>query len=136
VFAPGETVCARIYAEDTTYYCADNVQDTTYCFFVEPDFGCLVHPNPFTPTMDGINEFAIFDYPYMLSEGADLKIYDMRNILVYERHIDAVTDPLYFIDRSWEGKDNSNQKLPEGLYIWLIVKNGEVVCNGTVVIAR
>ena len=41
-----------------------------------------------------------------------------------------------FLARSWNGKDDIANPLPEGLYIWIIISNNEVVCNGTVVLAK
>jgi len=136
VFPPGESVCVRITATDTTDYCDDNLHDTTYCFLIEPEVSCRVHPNPFTPDGDGINEIAVFDYPYMFSEDAELQIYDLRNVLVYSRHIERISEASDFLSRSWDGRDKNGNPLPEGLYLWIIISNGEVVCNGTVVLAR
>ena len=136
VFPPGETVYVEIYLTDSTDYCADNYFDTLFAFMIEPEVACLVHPNPFTPNGDGVNEYAVFDYPYMYSEGAELRIYDLRNVLVYHRRLDAIGDVGDFLSRSWSGVDDSGRKLPEGLYIWLIIRDGEVICNGTVTLVR
>jgi len=136
IFPPGEEVCVEINLTDSTDYCTDNEFDTTYCFMIEPEVSCLVHPNPFTPNNDGVNEFAVFDYPYMFTENAELQIFDMRNIMVYHRDIENINDVTEFFKRNWNGCDDNNQPLSEGLYIWLIVTNGEIVCNGTVVLAR
>ena len=136
VFPPGESVCVHITATDSTDYCDDNILDTTYCFLIEPEVSCRVHPNPFTPDGDNVNEFAVFDYPYMFSEDAELQIYDLRNVLVYKRHINHISEISDFLSRSWDGKDLNGNPLPEGLYLWIIISNGEVVCNGTVVLAR
>ena len=136
VFPPGESVLVHIFATDDINYCADNEHDTMYAFFVEPEVSCLVHPNPFTPNGDRYNPYAVFDYPYMFSEDADLLIYDLRNIKVFERKMNHVSDITDFFERNWEGLDNNGQPLPAGLYVWLIIRSGEVVCNGTVVIAR
>jgi len=135
-FPPGDSVCMRIFITDTTDYCIDNEYDTIYCFLVEPEVACLVHPNPFTPNGDEINKFTVFDYPHMFSESAQLQIYNLRNVLVYERKIEMIANISTFEDRNWDGRDNSGNPLPAGLYIWLIIKNGEVVCNGTIVIAK
>ncbi|RKZ30245.1 hypothetical protein DRQ33_08035 [bacterium] len=135
-FPPGDSVCVVISATDEVDYCADNEYDTTYCFMIEPEVACLAHPNPFTPNGDAINRFAVFDYPYMLSEGATLKIYNLRNVLVYEEKLEKVENIRQFDDRNWDGKDNDGKPLATGLYIWMIIRNGEVVCNGTIVIAR
>ena len=36
----------------------------------------------------------------------------------------------------WYGKNDDGQFLPEGLYLYVIEVENEVVCDGTVVIAR
>ncbi|RKZ32998.1 hypothetical protein DRQ33_04920, partial [bacterium] len=135
-FPPGESVCVDIQLTDSTDYCPDNLHYSTYCFFVEPEVSCLVHPNPFTPNNDNVNEIAVFDYPYMFSENAQLQIYDLRNVMVFHKDIQAITDITRFIQRAWDGNDHNGNPLPEGLYVWIIISNGEVVCNGTVVLAR
>ncbi len=36
----------------------------------------------------------------------------------------------------WRGLDKNNNPLPQGIYIYVIESNGEIVCEGTVIIAR
>ncbi len=136
IFPPGESVCVDIHSTDTTDYCADNILDSTFCFLIEPEVSCLVHPNPFTPNNDNVNEYAVFDYPFMFSEDAELQIYNLRNVLVFKKEIKHISNISDFLSRSWNGRDNNGNPLPEGLYIWLIISNNEVVCNGTVVLAK
>ena len=135
-FPSGETVWVDVYAVDQIDYCDDNDMHSIYWFFIEPEVPCYVHPNPFTPNGDNVNEIAVFDYPYMFSEEAKLMIFDLRNVLVYERELRNITSFSDFDARDWDGTDNSGNKVPEGLYIWMIVKGGEVICNGTVAVAR
>ena len=135
-FPSGETVWVDIRAVDQIDYCNDNLLETEYWFFIEPEVPCYVHPNPFTPNNDGANEIAVFDYPYMFSENATLLIYDLRNVLMYQRELKDISGFSDFDARDWDGNDNNGNKVPEGLYIWIIIKNGEAICNGTVVIAR
>ena len=136
IFPPGESVRVDIHSTDTTDYCADNILDSTFYFFIEPEVSCLVHPNPFTPNNDNVNEYAVFDYPFMFSEDAELQIYNLRNVLVFKKEIKHISNISDFLSRSWNGRDNNGNPLPEGLYIWLIISNNEVVCNGTVVLAK
>ncbi|MCD6594852.1 gliding motility-associated C-terminal domain-containing protein [bacterium] len=136
IFPPGESVCVDIRLTDTTDYCNDNILDSTFCFLIEPEIACLVHPNPFTPNSDNVNDFAIFNYPFMFSQNAEIQIYNLRNVLVFHRNIENISDISDFLARSWNGKDDSANPLPEGLYIWIIISNNEVVCNGTVVLAK
>ena len=36
----------------------------------------------------------------------------------------------------WDGTDRFGRPLPQGLYIYVIEVDGEVVCEGTITIAR
>jgi len=135
-FPAGESVCVQVSATDTTDYCADNFSDTVFCFLIEPETFCKVHPNPFTPNGDGINDYAIFDYPKMFRLDAELSIYDLKDVLVYHRKLKRIGRISDFLSRSWDGRDNEGNKLPPGLYIWVIIQRGEVICSGTVVLAR
>ncbi|MBN2541894.1 gliding motility-associated C-terminal domain-containing protein [bacterium] len=135
-FTPGDTVCISIYSCDQPDYCAPNCDSTTWCIRIEPFVACLVHPNPFTPNNDNINEYTIFDYPNMFSQDAVVSIYNIRNVKVWEKkveHIDNISD---FMQRSWNGKDSKGKDLPEGIYIYTIEVDKKIECNGTVILAR
>jgi len=97
---------------------------------------CLVFPNPFSPGGGDVNEYAVFDYPYMYSEPAELHIFDVRNREVFHKTIGPITNVSQYLRRNWYGKSNSGELLPEGIYLYVIERQGQVVCNGTVVIAR
>jgi hypothetical protein len=137
-FTSGDSVYVNVYLHDTPDTCAPNEYADSMHFLIEPDVECLVFPNPFTPGgSPGINDIAVFNYPFMFSEKAELVIYTVRNIEVYRADIDMVDrDIVEYGPRSWNGKDSKGNLLPDGLYIYLIIKGGEVVCNGTVVLAR
>ena len=72
----------------------------------------------------------------MFSEGAELIVFDMRNIEVYRGEIGSVENREQFDRRWWNGRDKSGNKLPPGLYIYIIIVKGEIVCDGTVVLMR
>ncbi|MCD6595512.1 gliding motility-associated C-terminal domain-containing protein [bacterium] len=136
VFPPGESVLVDISVSDTTDYCFDNVMDTSIYFIVEPEVGCYLHPNPFTPNNDGKNDITIFDYPNMFSETAELAIYDIRGTEVYRKNIGPVGGFEDITPREWTGIDKKNTPLPPGIYMYIILSNGEVICSGTLVIAK
>ena len=121
---------------DTTDYCEDNVFDTSFVFFIEPEVGCRVHPNPFTPDGDGINEITVFDYPGMFSKSGKLEVFDIRGVKVYEGEIGPVSGFDDVASRRWDGTDTQGSPLAPGLYMYVIIVDGEVVCSGTVVLAR
>ena len=135
-FPPGDTVWLNLKACDNPDYCDPNCAENTWWFSVEPEIGCYVHPNPFTPNGDGYNEHTVFDYPNMFSEQAELIVFDMRNVEVYRGKIGSVSNREQIDRRWWDGRDNKGNKLSPGLYIYIIVVNGEIVCDGTVVLMR
>ncbi|RKZ29898.1 hypothetical protein DRQ36_07275 [bacterium] len=136
-YTSGDTVRVHVYLCDDPDTCGPNCNEDSMEFMIEPDVECLVFPNPFTPNGDMINEVAIFNYPFMFSEKAELVIYTVRNVEVFRREIDMTSsDIVEYAPRCWNGKYNDGTQAPEGLYIYLIIKNGEIICNGTVVLAR
>ncbi|MBN1754949.1 gliding motility-associated C-terminal domain-containing protein [bacterium] len=136
VFSPGDTIEVCLYACDRPDYCPPNCSRHCWTFFIEPLVACFVHPNPFTPNGDGYNEIAIFDYPNMFSEGAELIIFSDRNVEVWRTHIESISSYSDLLGRSWQGLDQKGKLLPEGLYIYVIEKGGKVICNGTLILAR
>ena len=136
IFPPGDTVWVKLDACDEPDYCDPNCATSTWWFTVEPEVGCNIHPNPFTPNGDNRNEITVFDYPNMYSEQAKLHIFNMRNVEVFSEDIGPIDEYSQFDIRSWDGRDNNGNLLPPGLYLYVIVKGGEVVCNGTVLLAR
>ena len=135
-FGFGDTIRFTLSGFDTPDYCAPNDTSSSWWFWVEPQVSCLVFPNPFTPNGDGYNEMAVFNYPFMFSEEAHISVYTVRNLLVWEKDVPPLTDFGDYLSRAWNGCDLSGKPLPEGLYIYVVQVNDEVVCNGTVVIAR
>ncbi|MCD6531930.1 gliding motility-associated C-terminal domain-containing protein, partial [bacterium] len=136
VFAPGDTVWVRVEVCDAPDYCAPNCGTGTWWFTIEPEVGCYIHPNPFSPDGDGVNEFVVFDYPRMYSESAVLHIFNLRNVEVYTHEIGPIDRYEEFDIRSWRGVDNDGNPVKPGLYMYVITAGGEVLCNGTVVVGR
>ncbi len=137
-FISGDSVFVNVSLCDSPDTCAPNYYSDSMDFLIEPDVDCIVFPNPFTPdNSPGVNDVAVFNYPFMFSEKAELVIYTVRNVEVYRAEINMVDkDIVEYGPRSWDGRGTDGKLLPEGLYIYLIIKEGEVVCNGTVVLAR
>ncbi len=136
VFAQGDTIIVDVYITDTTAYCADNIADTSFLFYTEPDVGCYIRPNPFTPNTDGYNDITVFDYPGMFSHSAEFIVFDIRGVEVYRAEIGPVENFQQIENRKWNGMDNENNPLPPGIYMYVITYRGELVCSGTVIIAR
>ncbi|MBN2542377.1 gliding motility-associated C-terminal domain-containing protein [bacterium] len=135
-FAPGDTVTITIYSCDTPDYCPPNCDDSIWQFFIEPKAECMVHPNPFSPNEDDINDIAVFDYPRMFSEKAELIVYTLRNVEVWRGTLYPISHYQEVLERSWNGRDKDGKALPEGIYLYIIERDDKVVCNGTVILAR
>ncbi len=136
VYASGDTVWINIYACDMPDYCDANCGEAIYWFWVLPYTACTAEPNPFTPNADGINDITIFNFPEMFGKSATIEIYNIQGSLVYEGSIGNVYSYEDYSKISWNGFDNDDNPLPIGLYVYLIIRNGEIVCKGSVVIAR
>jgi hypothetical protein len=136
VFPSGDTITIRAYSSDNPDYCDDNVGFIEWSFNVEPTILCHNWPNPFTPNDDGHNDETIFNFPFMFSKGSILKIFSSRNTLVYESDLSNVSSFNEFARRSWDGRDSNGQKLSPGLYLYIITRDGELICAGSVTLIR
>ncbi len=140
-YAPGETVFVNVSSCDNPDVCAANCGDTTFWFWVVPIYGCSALPNPFTPNADGKNDIIYFTYPNMFAEPVEnfeLVIFDIHGIPVYTLSDDN-SGRLSCITLNrlcWDGKDTYGNPLPQGIYLYVITKGGEVVCKGSIVLAR
>jgi len=135
-FITGDTVSIAVFTQDNPDYCDPNTSNYSWRFLIEPKITCNHYPNPITPNGDGINDVAVFDYPDMYSGSAELLIFDVRNILIYRATIGPVADIGDVANRLWDARDNSGQKVREGLYLYVIQKDGQTVCNGTLSVGR
>jgi hypothetical protein len=103
---------------------------------MEPKITCNLYPNPISINEDGINDVAVFEYPEMFSGAAQLMIFDIRNQLIYQSVIGPVSDFGDVSNRIWDGRDSDGQSVRPGLYLYIIQRNGETICNGTVAVSR
>lgn len=134
---PGDTIDITLHICDRPDTCEPNCTDTLFNVRFEPTIACFVHPDPFTPNGDGTNDYTVFDYPRMFVKSAKLRIFDLRNELVAEKTLGPISQPSDFDIRSWNGKDNTGKVLQPGLYLYIIFsEDGEVLCEGTVVLVR
>ncbi|MFP4458324.1 MAG: gliding motility-associated C-terminal domain-containing protein [Candidatus Zixiibacteriota bacterium] len=135
-FIQGDTIRFRITASDSTDYCADNESTFEYAFIIEPMVTCYQYPNPFTPNSDGFNDKTVFEFPFMYSEPADLKIFDRRRQLIYEDELGPVLHTSDYDSHLWNGRDNNGNICSPGIYIYVIERDGELICEGTLTLIR
>jgi len=125
---------SMVHAEDLSRICEPNaISDEYLCVkYVKPITRCHASPQPFTPPppADGYNDEVIFDYPGRIDTDALVKIYDMRGRLIDEI---GPTGPHYY---TWDGEDLNGVPVRPGVYLYVIEQGGEVICSGTVVLAR
>jgi len=90
---------------------------------------CDAHPDPFTPNGDEINSMTIFDYPGKGIDDANIKIliFDLKNRLVR-----TLEGGVYM----WDGKDESGNDMPKGVYLYIIKNGSNIICHGTIHLAR
>ena len=131
---PGETVNVVVNLCDEPDTCGPNCALYHWWFVLPTDMGCARIPNPFTPNGDGKNDYCQFTAPGMGYDNLTISIYDVHNVLMRRINV-PIGEGAKEIAR-WDGRDNSGKNLPQGLYLYTIEVNGEIVCNGTVTIAR
>ncbi len=129
----GDSLFFSIYAVDRTVICDPNAVDEYLCVkYIKPITRCHAGPHPFTPPppADGFNDEVIFDYPGRFDVDALIKIYDMRGRLMIE--IGPGPSKIY----KWDGYDFNGAASRPGVYTYVVEVGGEVICSGTVVLAR
>ncbi len=130
----GETVSVGVYVCDSPDTCDPNCAEYLWEFYLPPPYGCERIPNPFTPNGDGENDVVWFRYPGLIYEAGVIYIYDLHGALVRRINVPSGFGAKEFA--FWDGSDDSGSPVPEGLYIYLIEVSGEIVCEGTVTVAR
>jgi len=139
-FLDGEEVTIRVIAADNPItepeemYCDPN--DTTFEWtFTIAETPCYRGTNPITPEpCDERNDFTQFSFPNVRATKLkkEIFIYDRFNHLV--KTIEGPDDDSG--EWIWDGKDDNNTIVGQGVYVYIIVVDGETVCTGTVSVAR
>ncbi len=135
-FVNGESVHVCLTIGDSPDRCAPNIDEYCWSFLIEPEVGCEVVPNPFTPNGDAINDEAMFFYPNMFSEPGELVVFDTRNREVWRSTIPAQEDIVSAPGRMWNGRRSDGSSADPGIYIYVLTSGGRVVCNGTLLLLR
>ncbi|MFP4458337.1 MAG: gliding motility-associated C-terminal domain-containing protein [Candidatus Zixiibacteriota bacterium] len=136
ILSAGDTVNLIVHSCDMPDTCGPNCQDAIFQFNVEPQVPCRQWPNPFTPNNDRFNDFVVFDYPHMYTEDAELKIFDKRKAIVFEKQMNNISHYFQYENRMWTGFDTKNDLTRPGLYFYMIIKDDEVICEGTITLIR
>ena len=102
-------------------------------------FSPQISPNPFTPNGDGVNETANISYKLLRLTSAvpvSLEIYDLSGRLV--RRVYEGEDAVGEYSHLWDGRDDSDQLVPPGLYLYRLVvevQSGTETSSGAVAVA-
>ncbi|MCD6531856.1 gliding motility-associated C-terminal domain-containing protein, partial [bacterium] len=137
--ADGETAYVEVHTCDSidSEFCGSNCADYSWMFWYPYTVGCDRRPNPFTPNSDGKNEYAQFTFPDMGVKEGTIYIYDVHNVLVKQIDVPAGLSVSETLERTrWDGTDSNGDRVPQGVYLYVIISEGEVVCEGTVTVAR
>jgi len=89
-----------------------------------------VFPNPFTPNDDGFNDQVNFIIPDSVASEVVIKIFGIRGNRV--RYISRSTEP----NLQWDGFDENSHLMQPGVYLYVILRNGDLVHKGTITLMR
>ncbi len=133
-FLDGETVTIRVRAGDlneVNEYCGHgpNYLDTSWTYTMS-ETPCKREPNPITPNNDTYNDATVFHFPNMRCGKLDKTIY------IYDKYQHLVRTLEEASGWIWNGRDENNNLVTQGVYIYIIVVDNKAVCNGTIAVAR
>ncbi len=128
-FIAGDTVWITLHLADMARLCGANSSSMDTFFVISPETGCEIWPNPFTPNNDGFSDIAFFSYPDRYFQSGELLIFTKRGEEIYRNEI--INDDIH-----WNGRDKQGSLASPGLYLYLILVEGEKLCEGTVVLIR
>jgi len=117
---------------DNSRGCGANcIADSLFCpKYIVAEFVCRSHPNPFTPNNDGSNDNVYIEFPKMVFRNATVFIYDMQGVELQKINVGDAHS------YSWDGKDSDDNDCRPGVYLYVIKDGDEVICTGTLVLAR
>ncbi len=134
VYTPNENFTVRISIPDrvNSDHCGPNSIDTIITYRIAQSTNCRMSTNPITPNSDGYNDYTEFSFPGITDTDKDrvIYIYDVTHRLVKE--IDAPGIHGF----AWDGTDDNDNTVPQGVYYYIITVDDESICNGTSSVAR
>ena len=87
-------------------------------------------PNPFTPNGDGFNDYVSFEFLEAATSPSEVRIYDITG-----REVIRLTTP-EGNSFKWWGVDREGRSLQPGVYIYVIIVEGQNKTNGTITLMR
>ncbi|MFP4459706.1 MAG: hypothetical protein ACLFSQ_08985 [Candidatus Zixiibacteriota bacterium] len=138
-FTAGDSVhivleaCDSPVTEPDSLYCPANCSSFEWFFYVYLDYDCDAVPIPFTPDASN-NNYVQFEYPGMTTDDGTIYIFNVRNVPVAEIDVTGANGARE--NARWHGNDNGGNPQKQGLYLYVIEVDGEIVCNGTITLAR
>lgn len=90
-----------------------------------------IYPRVITPNGDGKNDYVFFYYENPNDSTVEIKIYDVDGRFVRNVNEQGPVE----MSRKWDGKDESGNIVPTGVYIYEITSEGKKF-TGTVVVAK
>jgi gliding motility-associated-like protein len=131
---PGDTVRMIVDLSDVPDICDANEAEYRFAFILPENPGCVRIPNPFTPNGDGKNDYVQFEAPGVGYEIVTISIYNIYSMKLIQ--FDIPTGAGAKAAARWFGVDSDGNRLSQGLYLYVIESEGEIVCKGTVTISR
>jgi hypothetical protein len=134
----GDSVVIRLNSCDSQtppveLFCQPNCAESTWVFHIAPDLKCDIVPVPFTPG-ESSNSYAQFSFPGLGQKSANITIYSIDNVKITTLNVPAGGRAKEAA--RWDGTDNKGQPQRQGLYLYIVERSGEIICNGTCVLAR
>lgn len=120
-------------------YGTPGIKNSQHRNFENPDGTFSITPKVFSPDNDGVDDFVTLNYDFkMPGYVANVKIFDASGRLVRYLEKNSLSGIKGYY--RWDGLDDKNQKLPQGIYVIYFEafnENGKkVVHKKTVVLAR
>lgn len=127
-----DSVTVTVIASDNvdTSHCGPNTLSAQFTFYVTP-VQCRVTRNPITPNGDGFNDVTSFEFSNIRNTTKNIEV------LIYDR----IERLVRTVKRSaegfiWDGMDENGDPVPQGVYIYVVIVDGDAVCSGTISVAK
>jgi hypothetical protein len=116
---------------DLAILCPPNDFEASLIYIIAGDWRCEATPSPFTPNGDEFNPVVNIIYPKMDKEKADINIYTLAGEKVRTIKVDSARPG--FGNAFWNGKNERGNDMPAGLYVYIVERNGKIICKGSVI---